>query len=138
MVEANPAAVQQPTNPAQQSEVAGIERRATLRKKDTGVFWDEALEIYKNGTININLYNNVLGFTSGDTISGTVDIEIGQVFDAKDLVIELCGVERRHSNHSCRFIIVKMDFQVYYPISIDQDIFLILCHISKNVQLVAP
>ena len=52
------------------------------RKKDTGVFWDEALDIYKNGTINLNLYNNVLGFSAGDTISGTVDIEIGQVFDA--------------------------------------------------------
>ena len=51
-------------------------------KHDAGIFWDEALEIYRKGTININLYNNVLSFNAGDSISGTLDIEIGQVFDA--------------------------------------------------------
>lgn len=65
-------------------------------KKDSGVFWDECLEIYRNGTININLYNNQLGYMSGETISGTVDIEISTPFDATDLVIEFNGVERGH------------------------------------------
>ncbi len=49
----------------------------TSARHDAGIFWDEALEIYKNGTININLYNNVLSFNAGDQISGTLDIEIG-------------------------------------------------------------
>ena len=65
-------------------------------KRDTGVFWDEPLDLYLEGTININLYNNVLGFNAGETISGTVDIEIGKPFEATDLVIEFKGVERSH------------------------------------------
>ena len=65
-------------------------------KRDTGVFWDEPLDLYLEGTININLYNNVLGFNAGETISGTVDIEIGKPFEATDLVIGFKGVERSH------------------------------------------
>lgn len=60
------------------------------------MFWDEPLELYTEGTINVNLYNNVLGFTAGDTIAGTIDIEIGQVFQATNLLIEFKGVERSH------------------------------------------
>ena len=37
-----------------------------------------------------------MGFCSGDAISGTIDIEIGQAFDASDLVLEFAGVERSH------------------------------------------
>ena len=66
------------------------------RRPDTGVFWDEALNLYLKGTINVNFYNNIEGFYAGDTISGTIDIEIGEYFEAADLVIELKGVERSH------------------------------------------
>ena len=45
---------------------------------------------------NINLYNNVLGFMSGDTIAGTIDIEIGQPFEAQNLLLEFNGQERCH------------------------------------------
>ena len=38
--------------------------------------------MYTGGTININLYDNVLGFRAGDTISGTVDIDIVEPFDS--------------------------------------------------------
>ena len=37
-----------------------------------------------------------MGFCAGDAISGTIDIEIGQAFDASDLVLEFAGVERSH------------------------------------------
>ena len=70
------------------------------RKPDTGVFWDEPLDLYLGGAININLYNNILGFTAGDTINGTIDIEIDEKFDASELVIEFCGVERSHLKHT--------------------------------------
>lgn len=73
-----------------------MRQMSVSNKKDSGVFWDECLEIYRNGTININLYNNQLGYMSGETISGTVDIEISTPFDATDLVIEFNGVERGH------------------------------------------
>lgn len=73
-----------------------MRRTNTSRHKDTGLFWDEHLDLYLDGAININLYNNVLGFNSGDTISGTIDIELTKVFDAMDLVIEFKGVERSH------------------------------------------
>ena len=66
------------------------------RRPDTGVFWDEPLDLYLDGTININLYDNVLGFYAGDCISGSIDVHIGKEFDAQDLVIELKGVERSH------------------------------------------
>ena len=66
------------------------------KKTDTGVFWDEALPMYLGGTINMNFYNNVLGYSAGQTISGTIDIEIGEKFDATDLVVEFVGVERSH------------------------------------------
>ena len=62
----------------------------------TGLFWDEPLDLYVGGTINLNLYNNVLGFISGETISGTVDIEIGEPFEATNLLLEFKGVERCH------------------------------------------
>lgn len=74
------------------SQFSGGRRRRT----DTGVFWDEPLDLYTDGAININLYNNVLGYIAGSTIAGTVDIEIGKVFEATDLIIEFKGVERSH------------------------------------------
>ena len=77
--------------PATARKISNCSKRA-----DTGLFWDEPLDLYLDGTININLFNNVLGFQSGQTISGTIDIEIGQPFDATDLVIEFKGVERCH------------------------------------------
>jgi len=66
------------------------------KKVDTGVFWDEPLPKYLGGTINMNFYDNVLGYRAGDTISGTIDIEIGEKFDATELVVEFVGVERSH------------------------------------------
>ena len=71
-------------------------KKSLLRHQDTGVFWDEQLDLYHDGAININFYNNVLGYNAGDLISGTIDIEIRKVFDAMDLVIEFKGVERAH------------------------------------------
>ena len=69
-------------------------RSLRKQKRDTGVFWDEHLDLYLEGAININLYNNVLGFAAGETIAGTIDIEISKPFDAVDLVVEFVGVER--------------------------------------------
>ena len=43
-----------------------LRRTKTGGKVDAGIFWDEPLEIYRSGTINVNLYNNVLGFNAGD------------------------------------------------------------------------
>ena len=73
-----------------------ISSRARQKHLDTGLFWDEPLGLYLDGTININLYNNVLGFMSGDTIAGTIDIEIGRPFEAQNLLIEFNGSERCH------------------------------------------
>ena len=73
-----------------------ISSRARQKHQDTGLFWDEPLGLYLDGTININLYNNVLGFMSGDTIAGTIDIEIGQPFEAQNLLLEFNGQERCH------------------------------------------
>ncbi len=71
-------------------------RSAASRRKDTGIFWDEPLDLYLDGAININLYNNVLGFNAGDAISGTIDIVIKKTFEASELVVEFKGVERSH------------------------------------------
>jgi len=73
-----------------------VRKASSILKRDAGIFWDEHLDLYLEGAININLYNNVLGFHAGETISGTVDIEISKPFDAVDLVIQFKGVERSH------------------------------------------
>ena len=66
------------------------------KRPDTGVFWDEPLDLYLKGTINVNFYENVQGFYAGDTISGTIDVEIGEYFEATNLLIEFRGIERSH------------------------------------------
>jgi len=33
--------------------------------------------------MNINTYQNMIGFTAGDDIAGTVDIQINEPFEAK-------------------------------------------------------
>ena len=73
-------------------------KSSASRRKDTGIFWDEPLDLYLDGAININLYNNVLGFNAGEAISGTIDIEISKPFEASELVVEFKGVERSHMN----------------------------------------
>ena len=77
------------SNPVHQftKQASGGTRTMSIANKrtDTGVFWDEPLDLYIGGTINVNCYNNVLGFHAGDTIAGTIDIEIGEVFEATQL-----------------------------------------------------
>jgi hypothetical protein len=65
-------------------------------EKESGDFWDEPLAIYGGGYININLYENTIGFSAGDQIAGTVDIVIIEPFQAKELTIAFVGVERSH------------------------------------------
>ncbi len=43
---------------------------------ETGKQWDECLPKFTEGAININFYNNVISYTSGDCISGTIDIDL--------------------------------------------------------------
>ena len=44
--------------------------------------------------MNINTYDNMIGFTAGESIAGTVDIQINETFPAKELTISLVGSER--------------------------------------------
>ena len=82
--------------PTMEQLASGPRRTKSVRHNDKGLFWDDKLDLFLDGAININLYNNVVGFNAGDTISGTIDIEISKAFDAMDLVIEFKGVERSH------------------------------------------
>lgn len=50
--------------------------------------------------MNINFYENVVGYTAGDQIAGTIDLVIKEPFDAKDLTIAFVGVERSHLDTS--------------------------------------
>jgi len=52
-------------------------------EQESGNFWDEPLDIYRGGIMNINTYQNMIGFTAGDDIAGTVDIQINEPFEAK-------------------------------------------------------
>ena len=63
-------------------------------KYETGLLWSESLPRFLGGSININLYNNQIGFYAGQTIYGSVDIEIAEEFRASSLVLELAGYER--------------------------------------------
>jgi len=61
---------------------------------EQGNFWDEPLDIYRGGFMNINLFENTVGYTAGDSIAGTIDVTIIDPFEAKELVLSLVGVER--------------------------------------------
>jgi hypothetical protein len=58
------------------------------------------LDIFAGGILNINTYENNIGFTAGDDISGTVDIQINEPFPAKQLTVSFVGVERSHLDAS--------------------------------------
>ena len=90
------------------------------KRTDTGVFWDEPLDLYIGGAINVNCYNNVLGFQAGDTIAGTVDIVIGEVFPATQLQLELKGVERSHLSPDGAISIKDYHQEVKQIVSIKQ------------------
>lgn len=65
-------------------------------KVETGEDWDEVLNLYDKGTININFYNNQIGYCAGDKVAGSVDIDIKSPFPADDLTISFIGMERVH------------------------------------------
>jgi hypothetical protein len=50
--------------------------RPCMPKKggENGDQWDEILDVFAEGTMNINFYNNMIGYTAGDCVSGTIDI----------------------------------------------------------------
>ena len=49
-------------------------KRLNPFEQESGNFWDDPLDIYKGGIMNINTYENNVGFEAGDVIAGTVDI----------------------------------------------------------------
>lgn len=75
-------------------------KRLNPFEQESGNFWDEPLDLYKGGIININCYENVIGYEQGECISGTVDIQINEPFPAKDLIISFVGIERSHLDAS--------------------------------------
>jgi hypothetical protein len=62
--------------------------------RETGDSWDEPLEFFRQGVININFKDNLVGYTAGDTVNGTIDIVLHERIDVKDLVLEFVGLER--------------------------------------------
>ena len=67
---------------------------------ESGDHWDEVLDTFAEGAVNINFYNNMIGYTAGDCISGTVDVFLQQPIDVIGLEIDFVGVERSHLNLS--------------------------------------
>lgn len=63
---------------------------------ESGMYWDENLDMWTGGVVNINLYDNTVGYYAGQTIAGSVDIEVLRPFKAGELTIELVGMERGH------------------------------------------
>lgn len=41
---------------------------------ETGDRWDEPLPKFTDGQININFTNNIIGYTSGDLVNGSIDV----------------------------------------------------------------
>jgi len=60
--------------------------------------WDEPLTKFDKGKINLNFYNNVVGYTAGDCVSGTIDICLQEHFDFDELILEFVGLERSFLN----------------------------------------
>ena len=49
-------------------------RQCKPNKKEIGDKWDEPLHIFFQGVININFKENMIGYTAGDKLTGTIDI----------------------------------------------------------------
>jgi hypothetical protein len=81
-------------------ELASSARIKRASDSESGNFWDEPLDIFAGGILNINTYENNIGFTAGDDIAGTVDIQINEPFPAKQLTVSFVGVERSHLDAS--------------------------------------
>jgi hypothetical protein len=62
--------------------------------KEIGDTWDEPLEFFRQGVININFKENVIGYTAGDTVNGTIDLVLNNKIVVEDLIIEFVGEER--------------------------------------------
>lgn len=58
--------------------------------------------------MNINFWNNLIGYTVGDCVSGTVDIEIVQPFPAYNLVVSFIGEERVHLDTSQNAVLSEL------------------------------
>ena len=39
--------------------------KGKFKTQETGMFWDENLDMYMGGSININLYENTVGYYAG-------------------------------------------------------------------------
>lgn len=61
---------------------------------ESGDRWDEVLDQFTSGFININFYNNVIGYTAGECVSGTIDIQISKALNCQGLTLEFVGTER--------------------------------------------
>jgi hypothetical protein len=66
---------------------------------EKGEKWDEPLEVFLNGSININFTNNIIGYTNSELISGTVDVVLKEKMKFKNLVLKFAGQERCFLNH---------------------------------------
>lgn len=52
------------------------------------VRWDEHLDLFKTGSINLNFYQNKVGYYAGECVSGTIDVELKEpITAAKELQI---------------------------------------------------
>lgn len=90
--------VQPTTSTEAAGQVKNTGKGPAITSQETGATWDEPLGLYKHGQVNINFYNNQIGYTAGDCVAGTVDVVIKQSFPSKALVLQLVGVERAHLN----------------------------------------
>ena len=72
------------------------------------MFWDENLYMYTGAAININLYENAVGYYAGQTIAGSIDVEIADPFKATELTLEFIGMERSHLDDSG--VLAPLDF----------------------------
>ena len=75
---------------------------------ETGDKWDEVLDLFKTGSININFYNNVIGYSAGECVSGTIDIVLTEALNCQNLTLEFVGLER--CNLSLDGIIKPMEY----------------------------
>ena len=87
-------------------KVGGAQKKVAFAHKiqETGATWDEALPSYQGGKININFYKNIIGYTAGGFVNGTVDIVIEEKFEATNLELQFVGEERVYMETEVRAV----------------------------------
>lgn len=81
---------------AEDADLLAYQPQQCLKRSESGDRWDSCLDLFSEGQIFINLYDNIVSYTAGETVSGTIDIGLTEAISCQRLTLQFIGQERSH------------------------------------------